>query len=576
MHATRPTTRPTWLALVVTGALVASVGLTSVATAATASGSKAAAASRAAGTITVGAEEFPPVLNNMTPQGNGQWTGMITGPALARGYKLLPDFSYQPWIFDKDCAVTTQTPFTVSCTIRSNARWSDGVPISSTDFKFTYDTIMNEKNDVVSRNGYDKITAFNVISPTEFQMVFDDVFAPFRDLWASTSTTVLPQHILEGTNFNKVWNDCICDPKTKQPIASGPMMVQSFKHDTEVTLVPNPNYWGTKASVAKVVFVPSLDSSSEINAFRAGEVDMIYPQNQIGLRKKIESVEGARYVSSLGPQWEHFDMLSTVKGFDDLTVRKAIATALPRQQIVDRVVKDANDDVGVLDNVMWMSNQPAYVAHWSVYPPSGDLDAAKQMLDAAGWKVGSDGVRAKNGVKLSFTLGTTPGNQARELAEQIIQEQMKQIGIKFTIKNSSDILWKKMTGFDYQALIYAWVGSPDPYSNNSIWLSSSIPERCTPKQAKADECDYSGQNYTRTSVPAVDAALDAADRESDPVKRAALYNEADQALATDGVTVIPLFQKPTQLGYTNAISGVKDNPTVDGFTWNIEDWTLAG
>ena len=76
-------------------------------------------------------------------------------------------------------------------------------------------------------------------------MVFKEVFAPFRDLWAGTSTTVLPKHVLEGHNFNKVWNACICDPKTKKPIASGPMMVESFTPDRQVTLVPNPNYWGT-------------------------------------------------------------------------------------------------------------------------------------------------------------------------------------------------------------------------------------------------------------------------------------------------------------------------------------------
>ena len=128
--------------------------------------------------------------------------------------------------------MATVSPFTVDCTIRPDAKWSDGVPISSTDFKFTYDTIMNPKNDVVTRNGYDKITSFNIVSPTEFQMVFKEVFAPFRELWAGTSTTVLPRHILEGQNFNKVWNTCICDPKTKKPIASGPMLVQSFTPDT--------------------------------------------------------------------------------------------------------------------------------------------------------------------------------------------------------------------------------------------------------------------------------------------------------------------------------------------------------
>ena len=64
-------------------------------------------------------------------------------------------------------------------------------------------------------------------------------------------------------------------------------------------------------------------------------------------------------------------MLTTVPGLDDVAVRKAIATALPRQQIVDRVVKDANDDAEVLDNTMWMTNQQQYEANWSMYPKQG-------------------------------------------------------------------------------------------------------------------------------------------------------------------------------------------------------------
>ena len=362
MRTTNATARRLVTALILTA--LAGAALVSVAP-----GAGAAKTAKGQQGIVIGAEQFPPVLNDMTSTGNGDWTAMIAGPALARGYKLLPDFSYEPWIFDKDCAVVNESPFTVSCTIRSDAKWSDGVPITATDFKFTYDTIMNPKNDVVSRDLYSKITEFNVISPGEFQMVFKEPFAPFRELWAGTSTTVLPQHILEGQNFNKVWNNCICDPKTKKPIASGPMMVQSFTPNQKVVLVPNKNYWGKQASVPQVTFIPMRDSNTEINAFRSGEVDMIYPQNQIGLRKKIESVDGAKYTSSLGPVWEHFDMLSSLPGLNDLAVRKAIATAMPRQQIVDRVVKDANDQAEVLDNVMWMTNQTQnYVPNWNIYP----------------------------------------------------------------------------------------------------------------------------------------------------------------------------------------------------------------
>jgi peptide/nickel transport system substrate-binding protein len=355
------------------------------------------------------------------------------------------------------------------------------------------------------------------------------------------------------------------------------MLVKSFTPDEQATLVPNKNYWGgTIATVPEVVFIPVRDTDTELKAFRGGEVDVIYPQNQIGLKKKIKAVEGSEYTTTLGPQWEHFDMLSTVPGLDDLQVRKAIATAMPRQQIVDRVVKDANDNAEVLNNTQYMVNQQQYVPNWNIYPASGDVDAANAILDAAGWTRGSDGVRQKDKTKLAFTVGTTSGNQARILSEQIMQQQLDKIGVKLTIKNAPDILDTNMVGFDFDTLIFAWVGGPDPYTGNVIWMSSAIPAQCSKRLAKAGECDYSGQNYTKVKDPQVDTLLNATDKEADPVARADLYNQADLQLATNDVTVIPLFQKPTQLGYRDTMKGLVDNPTQDGFTWNIEDWTFSG
>ena len=92
----------------------------------------------------------------------------------------------------------------------------------------------------------------------------------------------------------------------------------------------------------------------------------------------------------------------------------------------------------------------------------------------------------------------------------------------------------------------------------------------------AGQCNDAGLNFTKVRDPKVDDLLNATDRTSDPIERASLYNQADKELATNSVTVIPLFQKPTQLGYRDTISGVQDNPTQDGFTWNIEDWTYTG
>ncbi len=515
----------------------------------------------------------------MTTAGNGAWTAMIAGPALARGYKLMPDFSYQPWIFDKDCTVTSQSPFTVDCQIRPDAKWSDGVPITSNDFKFTYETIMNTKNDVVSRDGYDKITAVQRAEP---HRVPDGssrtVFAPYRELWAGASTTVLPAAHPRGQELQQGLEQLHLRPEDQEAHQQRPDDGAVVHARRAGHARPEQELLGRARSPPCPRSCSSRCATPTRSSTRSARVrsTSIYPQNQIGLRKKIKSVDGAEYTTTLGPQWEHFDMLSTVPGLDDLQVRKAIATAMPRQQIVDRVVKDANDNAEVLNNTQYMVNQQQYVPNWNIYPASGDVDAANAILDAAGWTRGSDGVRQKGKTKLAFTVGTTSGNQARILSEQIMQQQLEKIGVKLTIKNAPDILDTNMIGFDFETLIFAWVGGPDPYTGNVIWMSSAIPAQCSKRLAKAGECDYSGQNYTKVKDPQVDTLLNAADKEADPAVRADLYNQTDQQLATNDVTVIPLFQKPTQLGYRNTMKGLVDNPTQDGFTWNIEDWTFSG
>ena len=149
---------------------------------------------------------------------------------------------------------------------------------------------------------------------------------------------------------------------------------------------------------------------------------------------------------------------------------------MPRQQIVDRVVKDANDDAEVLNNTQYMVNQQQYEPNWNIYPAAGDVDAAnahprRRRLDARLRRRAPEG----QDVKLAFTVGTTSGNQARILSEQIMQQQLEKIGVKLTIKNSPNILDVNMTGFDFETLIFAWVGGPDPYTGNVIWQSIGDP-----------------------------------------------------------------------------------------------------
>jgi len=554
--------------LIAAGLLVA-VACSDGSTGAARSAAESAPPTRDGGTVTVAAEQFPATLN--TKLQALAWTNRTAGVALARGFALTPDFGYQPSLFDGDCSVPTTSPFTVSCKILPQARWSDGVDLTADDFKFTVDVMNDPKNKVVSREGYNKIQSFVVKGPKAFDLVFTEPKPAWRDLWTTAGAATLPKHVLEGKDFNTVWNDCICDPVTRKPVGSGPFLVESFTPGTgPLVLARNEGYWGKRPKLDKIVFKPITDTDAEVNAFGAGEVNVIFPAPQVGLREKIAAIPDAVYETALGTTWEHFDMLTTKPGLEDVEVRKAIATAMPRKQLVDRLVKPTDDRAAVLNNVMYMATQRDYQPHWGIYPEAGDPAAAAQILERAGYRKGDDGVYAKGDgadkVRLDFTIGVNSGDRTRELAEQIIADQLGKAGIRLTLANDPNLLRgdKRLAG-DYQTIIFAWTGAPDPFGGGTIWRADTIPTREEPSL---------GANFTRLRNQKVTDLIKEADRELDPRKRAGLYNQADDVMAREGVSSIPLFQRPAPLAYSSSLVGLKVNATADSFTWNVEEWAL--
>ena len=137
-----------------------------------------------------------------------------------------------------------------------------------------------------------------------------------------------------------------------------------------------------------------------------------------------------------------------------------------------------------------------------------------------------------------------------------MQQQLKKIGVKLTIKNSPDILDTNMTGFDFQTLIFAWVGGPDPYTGQRDLAVDRDPGAVLEAPGQGRRVRLLGSELHEDQGP---AGRRAAQRQPTrkPIRRRgrSVYNQVDQQLATNDVTVIPLFQKPTQLGYRDTING---------------------
>ena len=185
---------------------------------------------------------------------------------------------------------------------------------------------------------------------------------------------------------------------------------------------------------------------------------MMYGQPQLDQVSIVKAIPDVTSSISFGLQYEHLDFNTKNPQLADVAVRKAFATGLNLQEIVDRTVKQFSDKATILGNRFYMNGQPQYQDHRGSYG-NGDTAAAEKMLTDAGYAKGADGIYAKGGKKLSFNISTTQGNKLRETQEQLVQAQAKKFGMEIKIKNAeAEVLFGEwLPEHNYDIANFAWV-----------------------------------------------------------------------------------------------------------------------
>ena len=507
------------------------------------------------GTLVVGAEQEPSGGLNIDlvccTLAWGQW---IQGMVFEGVYSVQPDFSYLPNLIEGD-PVLTEDPFTLTYTLKEEAAWNDGTPMTAEDLVFTWETTIDPKNQMASTAGYDVIEDAEIIDEKTAKFTFKEPYSAWKD---GLFNFVYPKHALEGENFNKIWNKAWVGGDG-EPIASGPFQFESYNEGADLTLVKADSYWGEHpAYLDEVVFRFLPETNTEIQSIRGGEVDMIYPQPQLEL-VPLTSQPDLEVQTNAGTTWEHIDIQVGENGHPALRekfVREALAYAIDRDALVSNLFKDLSPDLAPLSNTMYMTNQAEYTANWDKY--AADAAKAEQLLQDGGCEKGADGIYVCNGEKLEFEFTSTTGNALRELAFEVIQEQLKTIGIsvKSGFGDAAVVFGNKvLVNGNYDLFMFAWVGNPDPGGSVEIW-----------------KCEGS-QNFTGYCNEEVSSLLEDSDILLDPVARADAMNQAD-ALMSEDIPTIPLYQKPTFLVFSTKVHNVIDNATQSGFTWNAADWWI--
>lgn len=547
----------------------------------TACGGAAGAAANVStgGSATYGeADDWPGNLLPYIAAGNSTTVQDLLGRVLPSAFVVQPDLTVQ---YDRELLTGEPTNTLVNGAqttvyhLNPAAVWSDGAPISAADFAYSWHvsttTDQGGCDGAVSTTGYEDVAA--VTGSDGGRTVTVTYAKPFSD-WQSLfsgAQPLLPAHLMadedakkQCATFDAGWTTANGLPRD---ISGGPWQLKKANIDDGkqvAVLTPNPKYWGARPKLSRlVVRHVGTDPQTQIQGLRNGELDVVYPQPQLDLVKQVADL-APRVTSetNFGLSFEHLDFNTKDPQLADVDVRKAFAMALDRQAIVDQTVGQVSSKARVLDNHVYVNNQPQYRDNAPAQYRTQNTAAARALLEQDGYVLGSDGVYAKNGQKLSFRIDTTPGNQLRLTTITVMAQQLKKAGIEVTANPNQDLFAgpdrpDSLVAGGFQIALFSWTGSP--------FVTSELAAYQSPARGF-------GQNVSRAGTPAIDALLDTVATDQDRHRQTADANALD-ALLWDQMATIPLYQKPTFLAYSSALRNVEDNASQSRLTWNSDEWS---
>lgn len=394
--------------------------------------------------------------------------------------------------------------------MRRGVLWSDSVPVTAYDVKFSYDAIYDPKvqnplNDIMRVNG--KPFSYTAVDSFTFRVSIPETFAPFL-LWAG-GVPVLPRHILEPElkrgRFDSAYG--IGTPPEKI-VTCGPYLLEKFEPGVKAVLRRNPAYWRIDRAgnrlpyIERIIFVSMRSMETMLLNFQTGNMDMLdgVKPSDVPILERDAKKRGYRLVNlgpsmnqsmfwfnlndGKGPDGKPFVAPHKLAWFRDVRWRKAMAHAVDREGIIKTVFDGmAEPEYGpdTPANKLWYS--PDCVKY------DYNLDKARAYLDSMGLADrNGDGIREDvKGHPVEFTMITNTGNDLRELIGNIIKADLAKIGVKmiFSPIEFNTLVVKIDNEYTYECcLLGVGGGDPDPSSGTHIWLSSGRMHQWFPNQKK--------------------------------------------------------------------------------------------
>lgn len=454
----------------------------------------------------------------------------------------LPDHTIQPWLATSWEISEDKKSYTFH--LRKDVKFHDGTPFNAEAVKFNFDRIkdpatkasssLNEIGSYVSTDVLDEFTA---------RINFSSPFAPFLSNAAKVDLGFVSPAAVKKYG----------DKYPQNPVGTGPFKLAKLVAGTEVRLEKNPDYnWAPPTAKHQgpayldkltVKYVP--EEATRISVLQSKQVhvaDIIPPQNLVALKAdsqfKIQETEllQINFSMYLNPQ---------KAPWNDLKMREAVRSAMDLDAAVKTIYLGTSKQA-------WSPISPSMLGYTSTVENSWkpDVQKANEMLDELGWVKGSDGIRVKDGNKLTIEFIDTQGNREKRLdLMAVLQQQLKQAGIELKVVSlpSGTYSERRLKG-DYD-LIAASQFSGDPDVMRQIF-SAKGPSKTN--------------NLARANDPQLDQWLEEGYLESDPEQRKAIYKKAQEFIIQN------VYSIPTYV-FQYSVASVKE---VNGISFDLPAWPV--